>query len=158
MVRLLFWMTLNQEYNELIEPELESLAELCGIPPEEFKLSHHRDEDAQCDAQFGDDGYYLKFDDYYSALVRGQEVEDRRVKKSQQNVFYYATVPSLDTAFNMFDRSIQIKAVIDVGYLQLGLTVAGMDRRTELCRDTARNTKATWGKGGENTCGQTLVR
>ncbi|GBE59771.1 hypothetical protein BOVATA_012640 [Babesia ovata] len=114
MVRLLFWMSLNQEYNELIEPELESLAELHGITPEQLQLSHYRDVDGDSRQNVEDNEFNLKFNDYYTALVRGEDIDDKRIRKSQQNVFYYATVPSEEHAIAMFDRSIQLKAIIDV--------------------------------------------
>ncbi|ORM39686.1 tRNA (guanine(10)-N2)-methyltransferase -like protein [Babesia sp. Xinjiang] len=114
MVRLLFWMSMNPDYNELIEPELESLAELFGITPEQFKLRHHKHEESDETDRFDEDGSYMKFDDYYMALVCGETREDKRVKKHRQNVFYYATVPNVETAIAMFDRSVLIKGIIDV--------------------------------------------
>ncbi|GFE55590.1 hypothetical protein BaOVIS_029940 [Babesia ovis] len=114
MVRLLFWMSMNPDYNELIEPELETLAELFGINPQDFKLSRHKDENVADVDEFDEDGCYRRFDDYYRALVSGKTTEEKRVNKNKQNVFFYANVPSVETAIAIFDRSILMRSVIDV--------------------------------------------
>ncbi|KAK1936299.1 putative RNA methylase [Babesia divergens] len=114
MVRVLFWMCMNYEYNELIDAELESLAELYGISSKELCLSHYYDCSSGASAEIDENGYYSSFNDYYAALLRGEEVADRRVPKNEQNVFYYATVPSIEVAIEIFNRCIQIKALIDL--------------------------------------------
>ncbi|KAK1443268.1 RNA methylase-like protein [Babesia gibsoni] len=114
MERVLFWMCMNYEYNELIEPELESLAERFGIKPEEFRLSHHIEDDGAPPSPFDQDGYYVKFTDYYKALLNGDDIDDKRVPKSQQNVFYYGNVPSMEVAIKIFERCVQGKSLIRV--------------------------------------------
>ncbi|EDO05885.1 RNA methylase family protein [Babesia bovis T2Bo] len=114
MVRLLFWMTLNPDYNELIQPELESLATLFGLNSEEFKLSEYKDVSHFSNNPFDENGCYRSFDDYYKALLSGNTTEETKIAKNKQNVFYYANVPSIDTAIAIFDRSILLKGVIDV--------------------------------------------
>uniref|UniRef100_A0A3B0MGD2 RNA methylase family UPF0020, putative n=1 Tax=Theileria annulata TaxID=5874 RepID=A0A3B0MGD2_THEAN len=109
MERCLFRMRMDVDYNELIEFELLSLADLLGVSSEDFKLSYYKDENITCKL------YSQSLTEYYLNYSPGNPVSDfKRLETTDQNVFLFGSVPSIDIAKAIFDRSILNKEIINV--------------------------------------------
>eukprot|EP00375_Theileria_parva_P003474 XP_766156.1 hypothetical protein [Theileria parva strain Muguga] len=109
MERCLFRMRMDVDYNELIEFELLSVAELLGVSAQDFKLSYYKDESTPCQL------YSQSLTEYYRNYSPDSSISNfNRLETTDQNVFLFGTVPSIDIAKAIFDRSILNKEVIKV--------------------------------------------
>ncbi|EKX72120.1 conserved hypothetical protein [Theileria equi strain WA] len=111
MKRILFWMRMDEDYNELIEGELESVALLNGLDSNSLSLSYSKSGGSRL---FGDE---LK--EFYRRLgeVCAEEEnlkEELEYEKEGQNIFIYGNVPSEDVAKEIFGKCVLIKAIVEI--------------------------------------------
>ncbi|KAK2195682.1 bifunctional S-adenosyl-L-methionine-dependent methyltransferase superfamily/DNA methylase [Babesia duncani] len=108
-MRLMFVMCMNEDYNECIESELESVAESLGVSKSEFQLSAHREYNPT------DRLLSHNLRDYYCSLVTGHSTNGLYdYDKTEQDIFLYASVPSVHVAKSIFSKCILVKQLVNI--------------------------------------------